>query len=70
MTQVPWQVFVAMLLVIVAAITLLVRTTLKGAAGDELFLAYRDFENVRDLVTGSSGPPSSRCSPTSIRWPR
>jgi hypothetical protein len=32
MTQVPWQVFVAMLLVIVAAITLLVRTTLKGAA--------------------------------------
>jgi len=55
--------------VIVAAITL-VRTTLKGAAGDELFLDYRDFENVRDLVTGSSGPPLSRCSPTSIRWPR
>ena len=35
MTQVPWQVFVAMLLVIVAAIALLVRATSKNAAGDE-----------------------------------
>ena len=33
MTQVPWQVFVAMLLVIVTVIALLVRATSKNAAG-------------------------------------
>jgi hypothetical protein len=48
MTQVTWQVFVAMLLVIVTVIALLIRATSKNparwriqpAAADELFLDY------------------------------